>query len=503
MVMPPPPPTRARRSRYEPRRRRRLPFVIAAVLLVAVVVIGAVGVYRVAGFLRSVANVGNPLQVIQHEIEPPAGSIAWKIKHGQRVNILVLGYGGAENDAPWLTDTLMAVGIDPASNRVVEMSIPRDLYVRIDAWQDGRPYMEKINAAFEVPNEPKLFGPGPLKPAYQGPDGAGHLAEATVGQVTGLTFDKYVAVDFVAFRDVVNALGGIQVHMDGPLDDCHYPDYHNGYLNHGVPLGYRCPPGAGIHFPAGDYVVNGEQALELARSRDAIEPDQATDFGRARRQQTIIAAIKRKAVSVSALSKAPQLMDALQANFRTDMDLNDIKDLYNFMSRVPDTAIQHFAVTGDDLAVGYDPYTHGSCGPPAAYVLCPVDPTYRMWQAVFARVPVPAPAQAEQAPVQLVNASISVQDMQQRTTAVLKQMGFQVGDGARHTSLAQSVIYDYSGGRYPQTAAWLQGFFGAQVVPATPAAPGGQGFVPAPGEKTDGLVVVMGSDFARHWVGLG
>jgi anionic cell wall polymer biosynthesis LytR-Cps2A-Psr (LCP) family protein len=505
MVMPPPPP-RARRSLYEqppppPRRRRRAPRVIGAVLLIGLLVAGGLAAYRLGDFLHAVVNVGNPVELIQQQVDPPAGSIAYKIKHGQRINILALGYGGAENDAPYLTDSIMAISIDPASKRVVEMSIPRDLYVRIDAWQDGRPYSEKINAAFEVPNMPGSFGPGPLKPAYQGRDGAGHLAEATVGRITGLTFDRYVGVDFVAFRQVVDALGGVQVHLDTPLDDCHYPDYHNGYMNHGVPLGYACPLGAGIHFAAGTYVVNGERALELARSRDAIQPDQATDFARAKRQQLIIAAIRKKATSISAITQVPQLMSALQANFKTDMDLTDIKALYDLLGKLPDTAIQHFAVTASDLGVGYNPYTRGTCGPPAAYVICATDPTYRMWQAVFARVMVPSPTLAEQAPIQLVNASVSIQDMHLRTTAVLKQMGFQLSDGVRHTSLPQSVIYDYSGGKYPQTSAWLQDFFGAQVV-VPGAAPATRGaFVPAPGERTDGLVVVMGSDFARRWIG--
>jgi anionic cell wall polymer biosynthesis LytR-Cps2A-Psr (LCP) family protein len=504
MVMPPPPPPRARRSLYAPQRRRRLPPVIGAIVLVAVIALGSVAAYRVVGFLHSVANVNNPVDILKQQLEPPAGSIAYKIKHGQRINVLALGYGGAENEAPWLTDSLMAISIDPATKRIVETSIPRDLYVRIDAWQDGRLFTEKINAAFEVPNEPRLFAPGPLKPAFQGKDGAGHLVEATVGRITGMTFDRYVAVDFKAFRDVVDALGGIQVHMDGPLDDCHYPNYTNGYANHGVPPGYRCPVGAGIHFKAGDYAVNGEQALELARSRDASEPEQATDFGRAKRQQMIISGIKKKAVSAGAITRAPQLMDALQANFKTDMDINDIKALYDFGGKLPDTAIEHFAITDQDLAEGYNPYTAGSCGPRAAYVLCPVDPSYRMWQSVFSRVLVPTPTLAEQAQVQLVNASNSLGDLQSRTTVVLRQVGFQVADGVRHAPMAKSVIYDYSGGRYPQTAAWLQDFFGAEVVPATPPSPGVRGpFVPAPGEKTDGLVVVMGSDFARRWIGQG
>jgi LCP family protein required for cell wall assembly len=508
MTMPPPPPPRARRSLYyqqpPPRRRRRIPAVLGALLLIGLIAFGAVAGYRVVNFLHSVANVNNPVDILKQQIEPPAGSIAYKIKHNQRINVLALGYGGAENDAPWLTDSIMAISIDPAAKRIVETSIPRDLYVRIDAWQDGRLYTEKINAAFEVPNEPRLFGPGAMKPAFQGKDGAGHLVEATVGGITGMTFDRYVAVDFKAFRQVVTALGGVTVHMDGPLDDCHYPNYTNGYVNHGVPVGFRCPPGAGIHFKAGDYQVDGEQALELARSRDASEADQATDFARAKRQQMIISAIKKKALSAGVITRVPQLMDALQADFRTDMDINDVKALYDWGGKLPDSAIQHFAITDQDLAEGFAPYTAGSCGPRPAYVLCPVDKTYKMWRSIFSRLLVPTPTLAEGAQVQLVNASNSLGDLQSRTTLVLRQVGFQLTDGVRHTPMQTSVVYDYSGGKYPQTSAWLADFFGAQVVPATTPSPGVRGtFVPAPGEKTDGLVVVMGSDFARRWIGQG
>lgn len=497
------PSTRPRRSRYRGQAASSAAHAVGAALVCVVFVVGGLAAYRAYGFLHNVANVGNPVQLMQRQVEPPAGSIAWKLRHGQRVNILALGYGGPENDAPWLTDSIMVVSIDPVSQRVLEASIPRDLYVRIDAWRDGRQYTEKINAAFEVGNDPKLFAPGPLKPEFQGKDGAGHLSEATVGRITGLTFDKYIAVDFKAFRDVVDALGGIQVHMDGPLDDCHFPDYHNGYMNHGVPPGWRCPAGAGIHFQGGDYTVNGEQALQLARSRDAVQSEQSTDFGRARRQQMIVAAIKKKAVSVSGVSRAPQLMDALQANFKTDLELTDIKALYDFSAKLRDTAFQHFAVTNEDLAVDFGFGGRGSCGPAGVYVLCPIDSSYRMWQTAFSHALVDGQTMAERAPLQLVNASSSY-DLQTRATNLLRGFGFQLSDGVRHTTMAQTVIYDYSGGKYPQTASWLQDFFGgAQLQPATPPTPGARsGFVPSPGEKTDGLVVVMGTDFYRRWSGL-
>ena len=81
-------------------------------------------------------------------------------------------------------------------------------------------------------------------------------SEHEVSKVTGLTFDRYIAVDFIAFRDMVNALGGVDVCLTTDLDDTSYPDYTGGYHP--------------IHFKAGCQHLNGEQALEIARSRHAI-----------------------------------------------------------------------------------------------------------------------------------------------------------------------------------------------------------------------------------------
>lgn len=500
---------RARRSRYRygVRLGRSAPAVIAAVFLLGVLLGASLAVARTLDFLHRVVNFNNPITIVQHELDPPAGSIAWKLRNGQPVTILVMGYGGAENDAPWLTDTMMVITVDPRTKRVLEASIPRDLYVRIDAWQDGRTYTEKINTAFEVGNDQAPFAPGPLKPAYQGKDGAGHLAEDTVTMVTGIRFDRYLAVDFKAFRDTVDALGGVSVHLDSPLDDCHYPDYHDGYVNHGVPPGYPCPPGSGIHFPAGDYQVNGEQALEIARSREAIEPDQATDFGRAKRQQMIVQAIRKKAESANGLLKAPQLMDALQNDFKTDLDLNDLKALYDFGAALPDTSITRLALTDSDLLRSF--YRQpGSCGPAFEYVLCPQDGSYRYLHHYFEpqNTLLDPAVLAEKAPLQILNGIAGNEDVDDRVTASMRGLGLNLADALAisYPAAQRTVIYDYSGGAYAKTAAWLSAYFyGAPVVPAVAPAPGAPGSPPViRGEDTQGLVVVLGRDFYLKWLGL-
>ncbi len=475
------------------------------VFLVGMLFGASVVVVRTVSFFHALTGQGptDVVKIVQNAVEPPPGSVAYKLKHNQPVNILVMGIGGQENDAPYLSDTMMIVSIDPQSKRVVEASVPRDLWVKIDAWTDGRSYANKINVANEIGSDDSYsIFPCCKKPQYTGRDGGGHLAEDTVMKVTGVQFDRYVTVDFKAFRDTVDALGGVDVHLDGPLDDCHYPDYHNGYLNHGVPPGYRCPPGSGIHFPAGDLHVNGEQALELARSRDASEPDQATDFARAKRQQMIVQAIKKKATSINAIDRLPQLMDAVQKNVKTDLDVNDIRALYDWGGKLPDSAFVKIALTNADLLEDF--YARaGGCGDPSAYVLCPEDPTYRYIQFYLAHDLVDPRVISEQAPVQILNATRSSDDIDGRVTNSLRPFGFKLDQPlpGRLRAADHTVIYDYSNGRYPLTTSWLSTYFGAPVE-APPQSASGQNVGLLAGQDTTGLVVVLGHDFGLRFYGL-
>jgi LCP family protein required for cell wall assembly len=487
-------------ARVRPRSQRYRGKGAARVLTALLVVAFAAGllslpVASTVNFLRHTINLRDPVSTIRNQVAPPTGSVAWKLQHGQQVNLLVLGYGGQENDAPWLTDTIMAVSIDPTSRRVVETSIPRDLYVDIDAWPNGTSVINKVNVAFEVGNEPDVWGNGALAPQFQGKDGPGHLVEATIRRLTGLTFDRYVAVDFKAFRDVVDALGGIKVTLQGPLDDCHYPSAGDGFVNGGVPVGYDCPPGAGIHFPAGTYRVGGEQALEIARSRDAIEPDQATDFGRARRQQMVISGIRQQAGGAGALAKAAQLMDALQQDVQTDLDLADITALDDFGRSLKESAFVHLAVTDQNLLEEFQPYSGGGCGSIDAYALCPADPTYRTLHALFSHLLVDPGALAERATVQLVQANAPSADLPERLSSWLQPLGFDVTGSVQGQPRAETTVYDLSGGSYARTASWLASLFGGQVVEGPDPSP-------APGEATTGVVVSVGTNYARQFYGI-
>src|SRR5215472_4550188 len=172
---------------------RSVPALIGAFLLVAIVVTATVMYRRIDDFLSATTGKGLTLGQVVQAVEPDPGTIAYKLQHGQQVNILLLGMGGYENDAPFLTDSIMAVTIDPNSHRVMLASVPRDLVVRMNLQSNpNMTWTNKINAAYEVPYTNIICC---VAPQYQGRDGGGHSAEHEVGKVTGLTFDRYIAVD--------------------------------------------------------------------------------------------------------------------------------------------------------------------------------------------------------------------------------------------------------------------------------------------------------------------
>jgi hypothetical protein len=272
----------------------------------------------------------------------------------------------------------------------------------------------------------------------------------------------------------VDALGGVDVCLDSPLDDDQYPNYGDGYVK------------GGIHFKAGCQHVNGEQALEIARSRHATEASQASDFARAKRQQLIISAIRKKATSVDAITKAPQLMGALQRDMATNLSLTDAKALYNWSKGVNDNSVKRISIDDTNLVT--------EC-PAAGYALCPIDADYNVIHSYLSSSLVDQGVLKEGATVQVANGSASLPQMGDQVSATLQPLGFKMAGTVRTPTRPQSVIYDYSNGKDPRTVKWLSSYFHANVV--TPPA----GAAPTPSPPQGGVVVQLGRDYSTRWVG--
>ena len=420
----------------------------AAVILVLVLAASGLMASKVmatAQALNPRVTVGEVLSAVANQSDIP-GTLAYKVQHGERVNILLLGYGGVGHDGGYLTDSIMVLSIQ-GPGRVALTSIPRDTYVSIPAFANGTTYDGKINAAYELPLANGSFGT--ISDAYSGFVGAGQLASKVVGDYLGITIDYFVGVDFTAFKDVVNAVGGIDVVNPTVLDDYQYPVGETGGTMH-------------IHFDAGSLRLNGDQALIYVRTRHADN-----DFGRAHRQQQVIAAIKDKAVSIGAVPQLFSLIDVISNNVHTNMSPNDLRVFSSLANEVSSITTHHVSI--DNTNWQYDTTTWA-----AGYILLLRDQTGAPLKHFIQAEMVDPAVTAEAATVQVVSGPSEYSYGQRAAdvwTPLLGMLSFKaVAPGTTTTSPAVTQVHDYSGGTATLTAAWLAAYYGGVVVTETPVA---------------------------------
>lgn len=186
-----------------------------------------------------------------------------------RFTVLFIGGDSGPGRDHFLTDTMIVASLDPASNAVSMVSMPRDT---VDVpLPDGRVYHGKINTLVTYVDAHKSLFPGVKS-------GETELAN-TLGALLGVQVDGWVEVNLPGFEQVVNSLGGIDVTVHDGFCDPTYHDY--GYPN-------------GFAIAAGRYHMNGQEALAYARVRKA---EGESDFTRAARQQELIVALRDRVVS--------------------------------------------------------------------------------------------------------------------------------------------------------------------------------------------------------------
>jgi LCP family protein required for cell wall assembly len=231
-----------------------------------------------------------------------------------RINILLLGIGGPGHDGANLTDTILLASIDPETDHTVLLSIPRDLWVHIPS--NGS---QKINAAYADAVDQS----DSKTQAGQEEDGIAALDKTLQPVLDGVKIHYHVLLDFSAFKQMVDALGGVTVNVPETLYD---PTI--AWENHGNPVIAR----------KGQQTFDGKTALLYVRSRET-----SSDFARGERQRLVITAIKQKAFSAGTFTnplKISSLLDSLGQNVFTDFSAGDIKCLYRQVSTIPASSIQ-------------------------------------------------------------------------------------------------------------------------------------------------------------------
>lgn len=189
------------------------------------------------------------------------------------------------------TDTLLLFVGDRALPRVALLSVPRDLWVSIPGYGQ-----ERVNAAYEM--------------------GGGQTAKQTISNVLGQPVDRYLVIGLQGVRDVVDAVGGVDITVPAPIHDDAYPTDDYGYQT--------------VDIPAGPQHMDGDTALKYARTRH-----QDSDFARTARQQQVVTAVTRAMLNPLNWPRLPAVVAAIGGSIKTDATPLDAIALGAAMLRDP------------------------------------------------------------------------------------------------------------------------------------------------------------------------
>lgn len=376
-----------------------------------------------------------------------------------RVNILILGIGGPGHEGADLTDTVMVASIDPINNQVSLLSLPRDLWVKIPG--NGS---QKLNAAY-------VYGKQASKARNlidQERDGLA-LLDKTLEPIIGIPIHYHAIIDFTAFRQAVDAVGGITFYVPETLYDPSIA-WENKYNP--------------VIAQKGTQTFNGARALLYAKSRET-----STDFARSERQRQLMVALKDKILSAGTFAnpiKISQLMSSFGDNIYTDFSLNDIKRLYEIISKIPSSDIgsldlvtpPHDLLTTaglNGLSIVRPKAGLYDYGPLQNYIRNAIRDGFLL---------------KENAPIAVYNAT-SIAGLATKQADRLKSYGYNVttiDNLPKPTEPAASVLVDQSGGSAKYTRHYLQQRLG---VVATSRLNSELGISPPSGTK---FVIITGKD---------
>jgi LCP family protein required for cell wall assembly len=199
------------------------------------------------------------------------------------------------------SDTMMLVRLLPENETLSVINLPRDSKVYLDEAQTS---IGKLNSAHALGGPEKTI--------------------AVLQHTLGFNIDRYLAIDLRGVRDVVDALGGVDMYVERPMR------YHDNSA------------GLHINFSRGWHHLDGADAERYIRFRH----DAYGDIGRIRRQQVFMDALKRKLMEPSSLVRLPQLLETAQRYVRTNLAWNDMLGVAQYVQQTPKSRMRFATLPG-------------------------------------------------------------------------------------------------------------------------------------------------------------
>lgn len=451
--------TRKRKAKFWARHSKAKKLIKRAILTFVIVVLAGAGYFGYKLYhtqKKILAGGGRAVTVCSDNVD-----VSQLQKEGDsRINILLLGIGGPGHDGADLTDTILLASIDPITDKTVLLSIPRDLWVKIP--NNG---YQKINASYADGKEQSNAKTDIGKEQA----GIAVLDKALQPILDGVNIHYHVLLDFSAFKQMVDAVGGVQVNVPETLYD---PTI--AWENHNNAVIAR----------KGVQTFSGDQALLYVRSRET-----SSDFARGERQRLVISALKQKVFSAGTFSnplKVSNLLDSLGQNVYTDFSSTDIKCLYHQLSTIPASAIQ-------SLDMVTPPNTLLTTGNMDGLSI--VEPREGLFS--YAKIHDFLHSALKDGLILKENAHIAIYNatstagLATSETAKLKTYGYDItktDSPASSTNPQTTTIVDLSDGKDKYTLHYLESRYGVTAVSKVPA---GLGIAPT----TDtSFVIILGED---------
>lgn len=225
-----------------------------------------------------------------------------------RITILVTGIDKTADRDHSLTDTLLVVSVDPTAHTAAMVSFPRDLAGF--PMYNGQTYAGKINSLLTyAKNHPAAFPDGPLPTLVH-----------ELSYLLGLPINYYAALDIDGFQKMIDAVGGVTITLDHPINDSFY-DWLDGSPR-------------GFYMTAGTHDLDGRTALAYVRSRHGD-----SDFARAARQQQLLVALEKKLTSPTMIDKLPAVLQAASETIRTNFPASQLEDMFQLAEKTDTNAV--------------------------------------------------------------------------------------------------------------------------------------------------------------------
>jgi len=315
-------------------KKRRLGLKLSAGFVVFILLIGSGVTLRAFLAGRNIFKGGGSSAVLNNQNVDPT---QLKGEGDGRVNVMVLGKGGAEQkDGPDLTDTIIIASIDPIAKEAALLSIPRDFWVKSPSG-----YQSKVNEVYANAKYATLdnysFKERSSDQAKDAAEKAGIDAlKLSISTSMGVPIHYYTMIDFAGFKKAVDTVGGISINVteDMAVKETMWIGGKNYNLN----------------VPVGQQNFDGNRALAFSRSRKTSTQG---DFSRSERQRAVILGLKDKVLSTGTLAnplKINQLISDFGDQISTDFNVNEILRMYDLAKEIPGDKV--VSVGLDELVIG-------------------------------------------------------------------------------------------------------------------------------------------------------